>query len=86
MTRNQLIKELCSRESKKSEGSIGNKREDIKHLIQMEAEALFWNVEPTPLNVLQAEAVKLVDKMVERNQKLAQKALDRSAKAKKAKP
>ena len=63
-TRNKLASEIAKRESKKKSISIGNCREALRILVELEAEARMHGVEPTPLLVLARDAAALMSKRI----------------------
>ena len=61
MTRNQLCKEIAKREGKKSPISIGNVREVVRIIIQMEFDAVvFGNDNGSPVDTIVKESLKKI--------------------------
>lgn len=59
MTRNQIASLLAKREGKKSQVKIGDIREILRLLVELDAE-LFGEVEKGPLMVLEEDVTKLL--------------------------
>lgn len=69
MTLNKLVKEIAKRENKKVSVSVGNIREIVSIICDLEAEAIAEGITDGPVNLILEKSLTRVDKVIKKSNK-----------------